>query len=124
MNGFVNGAISDNCDVPEVFLHQQRQDQCLPRVGQALLDGLCAWKGKLNLRVERNIHTLVSIVKEVDLEAELGGADANSHGAVRFFRARQRKFNFHLGRKLMTKDHGHNSIIGIYENKINGPEFF
>ena len=72
---------------------------------------MCAWNSKLNLRVERDIHTLVLIVKEVDLEAELGGADTDSHGVVRFLRARQRESNFHLGRKLMTEDLGQNSSL-------------
>ena len=124
MNGLANGAISDNGDVLEFLLHQQRQGQCLTRFCQAFLNRIGAWNGKFNLRVERNIQTCVFIVIEVDLKSELDGADTDSDWMVRFLCARQRELNCHLGRKLMTKDPGQYSIIGIDGKKIKCPEFF
>jgi len=41
-----------------------------------------------------------------------------------FFRARQREFKFHLSRKLMTKDPGQDSIIGVNGYKIKCFDLF
>src|SRR5713226_791989 len=123
VNRLLNDAIRYERKVLEFFLHEQRQDQRLTRFCQAFLDGVGAWNGKLNLRVERNIHTFVPVVIKVELKAELGSPNADSHGFARRLRARQREFKFHLGRELMTKNLRHNSIIRIDEKKIKCPQF-
>src|SRR6266404_6617848 len=57
VNRLLNSAIRYERKVFEFSLHQQRQNQRLTRFCQAFLDGISAWNGKLNLRVERNVHT-------------------------------------------------------------------
>src|ERR1700687_1652285 len=81
-------------------------------------------KPKPKVRVERNIHTFVFAVIEIEFKAELGSANADSHRVARRLRACQREFKFHLGRELMTKDLGQNSIVGIDNKKIKCPQFF
>src|ERR1700682_4188297 len=81
VNRLLNDAIRYKRKGTKFLLHQQRQDQRLTRFCQAFLDGIGAWNGKLNLRVERNIHTFVFAVIEIEFKAELGSAHADSHKA-------------------------------------------
>src|SRR5882672_7788098 len=62
VNRLLKDAIRYERKVLKFFLHQQRQDQGLTRFCQAFLDGIGAGNSKLNLRIERNIHTFVLVV--------------------------------------------------------------
>jgi hypothetical protein len=73
-----------NASLFHKILRSKRSLKSEPRTRspRRLLPQSPAWNGKLNLRVERNIHTFVRVVIKVELEAEFGGANADSHGVA------------------------------------------
>src|SRR6185436_12731763 len=115
MKGLVDAAIGNQGDVFEFLAQQQREEQGLAGIRQIFVGSGSARDGKLDLRVERNRDPVAFAGVEVEFEAKLAGPDADFERIAVLLGARQRKFEFHLRRKLMTKEFGQDSIIGVDE---------